>query len=76
MKYILFLFLKSFSYLLMGYLLYILYSRNLEKFQNGNKGSIFYKAKIIKTKISLFCVVLVLAFFAIGSLREATGLMN
>lgn len=71
MKYIFFLLLKSSSYMAMGYLLYTLYNWNLEKFRKGNKESIFYKAKIISTKISLYCILFVLFLFTISSLWEA-----
>lgn len=59
----------------MAYLLYILYRMNLDKLKKGNPDSIFYKAKITSNKISLFGILLVLAFLIIGTLQEAIELM-
>ncbi len=59
----------------MGYLLYILYGWNLEKFKKGNRDSIFYKSKIIGTKISLWSILFVLALLTISSVREVIDLL-
>lgn len=59
----------------MGYLLYILYTSNLEKFRKESKDSIFYKSKIMNTKFSLCCVLIVLALLTIDSVWEALQLL-
>lgn len=70
MKYILFLFIKSFSYLLIGGGFYIVYMSNLDKFRKNND-----KVNIARTKFSLRLVIFVLAICAIGTLWEAIQLL-